>query len=66
LLCGEFCIGNAEVNKLPERLGIDGKIILKYIIKERNIMGRCVLDSSVLGTGPVAVTSEHDNESSGS
>jgi len=62
LLCGECCTGNPEVKKLPGRLGIAGRIILKYILKERNIMGRCDLDSSVSGPGPVAGFSEHSNE----
>jgi len=48
------------------RLGIVCRIISKYILKERNIMGRCDLDSSVSGPGPVAGFSEHGNESSGS
>jgi hypothetical protein len=65
LLCGEYCIGNPEVKKLPLRLGIAVRIILKYILKERN-MGRCDLDSSVSGPGPVAGFSEHSNESSDS
>jgi hypothetical protein len=60
LLCGECCIGNPEVKKLPGRLGIAGRIILKYILKERN------MDSSVSGPGPVACFSQHSNESSGS
>jgi hypothetical protein len=35
LLCGECCIGNPEVKKLPGRVGSAGRIILKYILKER-------------------------------
>jgi len=45
------CIGNPEVKKLPGRVGITGRIIFKYILKEINIMGRCDLDSSVSGPG---------------
>jgi hypothetical protein len=66
LLGGECCIGNPEVKKLPGRLGIAGRIILKYILKERNFMGRCDLNSSVSGPGPVAGFWEHGNEFSGS
>jgi len=33
-------------------IGIDGRIVLEWIV--RNVMGRCGLDSSDSGKGPVA------------
>jgi hypothetical protein len=59
LLCGECCIRNPEIKKLPGRLGINGRIILKYIRQEVISMGRCVIDSSV--PGPVVGCSKHSN-----
>jgi len=46
-------------------LGVDERIILKGILN-RNSVGRCGLDSSCSGYGPVADPCEQGNEPSGS
>jgi hypothetical protein len=47
-----------------EELGVDGKMILEWILGNR--AGRCGLYSSGSGQGPKAGSCEHGNESSGS
>jgi len=48
---------------LSEGLGVDGKIILEWILGKW--VGRCGLDASGSGYGPVADSCEHGNELSG-
>jgi hypothetical protein len=43
-----------------EELGVGGKIILERFLENR--VGRCGLDSSGSGQGPVASSCEHGNE----
>jgi hypothetical protein len=48
-----------------EDLGVDGRIILEWILG-KNRLGRCDLDASGSGYGPVAGSCEHGNEPSDS
>jgi hypothetical protein len=52
--------------KLPERLGIDGRIILKYILKKEILREGVFWTYWSPGPEPVAGFAEHGNEPAGS
>jgi hypothetical protein len=57
-------IGKPEGKDHSEDLGVDGRIILDWMLGKQG--GTCEIDASVLGWGPVVGCCEHDNEPSGS
>jgi hypothetical protein len=56
-------VGKPE-GRRPQDFGVDGKIILKWILGNR--VGGCGLDASGSGQGSVASPCEYGNETSGS
>ena len=56
----KFWWGNLNERDFLENLVIDGRVIVKCILKKR--MGGCELDSSGSGKGQVVCCCEHGNE----
>jgi hypothetical protein len=59
----KILVGKSEEKRPLGRLGVVGRIILKWIL---NRMEGCGLNSSGLGLGPMVESCEHDNEPSSS
>jgi hypothetical protein len=57
----QFWSENLKGRDNSEDLSVDGKITLDWIFREIRV-GRCGLDSSGSGYGPVAGSCEQDNE----